>query len=74
MFDVIVIGGGPAGVTAALRARELGAMVALVERGKMGEPARTMAVCRLACLPGRHDLCVTRSSSLIMDSWARSRR
>lgn len=36
MFDVIVIGGGPAGVTAALRARELGANVALVERGEMG--------------------------------------
>src|SRR5215210_1975306 len=34
--DVIVIGGGPAGVTAALRARELGAGVALVERGRMG--------------------------------------
>lgn len=36
MFDVIVVGGGPAGVTAALRARELGATVALVERGRMG--------------------------------------
>ncbi len=36
MFDVIVIGGGPAGVTAALRCRELGASVALVERGRMG--------------------------------------
>ncbi|MBP7601411.1 MAG: NAD(P)/FAD-dependent oxidoreductase, partial [Thermoflexales bacterium] len=36
MFDVIVIGGGPAGVTAALRARELGATVALVERGNLG--------------------------------------
>ncbi|HSI36269.1 MAG: NAD(P)/FAD-dependent oxidoreductase [Phycisphaerae bacterium] len=35
-FDVIVIGGGPAGVTAALRARELGASVALVEARKMG--------------------------------------
>ncbi len=35
-FDVIVIGGGPAGVTAALRARELGANVALVERTIMG--------------------------------------
>lgn len=34
--DVIVIGGGPAGVTAALRARELGASVALVERGRLG--------------------------------------
>jgi len=34
--DIIVVGGGPAGVTAALRARELGANVALVERGRMG--------------------------------------
>jgi pyruvate/2-oxoglutarate dehydrogenase complex dihydrolipoamide dehydrogenase (E3) component len=36
MFDLIIIGGGPAGVTAALRARELGARVALVERGELG--------------------------------------
>ncbi len=36
MFDVVVVGGGPAGVTAALRASELGANVALVERGRMG--------------------------------------
>jgi len=34
--DVIIVGGGPAGVTAALRARELGASVALVERNRMG--------------------------------------
>lgn len=36
MFDLIVIGGGPAGITAALRARERGAYVALVERGELG--------------------------------------
>ncbi len=36
MFDLIVIGGGPAGTTAAVRARELGATVALVEREQMG--------------------------------------
>jgi pyruvate/2-oxoglutarate dehydrogenase complex dihydrolipoamide dehydrogenase (E3) component len=35
-FDVAVIGGGPAGVTAALRAAELGARVALVERDRPG--------------------------------------
>ena len=36
IYDVIVLGGGPAGVTAALRARELGASVALVERNFLG--------------------------------------
>jgi pyruvate/2-oxoglutarate dehydrogenase complex dihydrolipoamide dehydrogenase (E3) component len=36
MFEMVVVGGGPAGVTAALRARELGAEVALVERGNLG--------------------------------------
>ncbi len=35
-YDVVVLGGGPAGVTAALRARELGATVALVEKGVLG--------------------------------------
>jgi len=34
--DLVVIGGGPAGVTAALRARELGATAALLERGRLG--------------------------------------
>ena len=36
MFEVVVVGGGPAGVAAALRATELGATVALVERGNLG--------------------------------------
>jgi pyruvate/2-oxoglutarate dehydrogenase complex dihydrolipoamide dehydrogenase (E3) component len=35
-FDLAVIGGGPAGVTAALRAGELGARVALLERDRPG--------------------------------------
>nr|MBA2255044.1 NAD(P)/FAD-dependent oxidoreductase [Chloroflexota bacterium] len=35
-FDLAVIGGGPAGVSAALRARELGATAALVERTRLG--------------------------------------
>ena len=36
MKDVIVIGGGPAGVTAALRVRELGATATLIERDRLG--------------------------------------
>ena len=36
MFEGVVIGGGPSGVTAALRARELGATVALIESEHMG--------------------------------------
>jgi pyruvate/2-oxoglutarate dehydrogenase complex dihydrolipoamide dehydrogenase (E3) component len=36
IYDLIVIGGGPAGVSAALRASELGASVALVERNFLG--------------------------------------
>lgn len=35
-YDLIILGGGPAGVTAAQRARELGASVALVDRGPLG--------------------------------------
>lgn len=36
MHDLVVIGGGPAGYAAALRASELGAGVALVEAGELG--------------------------------------
>jgi dihydrolipoamide dehydrogenase len=36
IYDIIVIGGGPGGYVAALRAARLGGRVALVERGKLG--------------------------------------
>ena len=36
MFDVIVIGGGPGGYAAAIRASQLGGKTALVEAGKLG--------------------------------------
>ena len=36
MFDVIVIGAGPAGVVAALRTADLGAKTALIARDEFG--------------------------------------
>src|SRR5262252_9066450 len=51
MLDVLVIGGGPAGVVAALRAGDLGAKTALITRDQFGGmaandgpvPVRTLA-------------------------------
>ena len=50
-LSVLVVGGGPAGVTAALQARELGARVTLLEAAQVGgtnlnrgpAPVRTLA-------------------------------
>jgi flavin-dependent dehydrogenase len=42
MFELGVVGGGPAGVTVALRARELGATVSLIERKNMGGTCRNI--------------------------------
>ena len=44
MYDLIVIGGGPAGYVGAVRASELGAKVALVERAELAELALIGAV------------------------------
>ncbi|MCA9288458.1 MAG: FAD-dependent oxidoreductase, partial [Phycisphaerales bacterium] len=35
-FDLVVIGGGPAGYVGAIRAAQLGLKVACVERAKLG--------------------------------------
>lgn len=60
MADLIVIGGGPAGVTAALRGRELGASVALVERGVLGGTCTNDG-----CVPTR---VLARAARLIRDN------
>lgn len=60
MFEVVVVGGGPAGVTAALRARELGAAVALIERETMGGTCTNDG-----CIPTR---VLARAARLIRDA------
>ena len=45
-FDVIVIGGGPAGYVSAIRAAQLGLSTAVVEKDKLG------GVCvNIGCIP-----------------------
>ena len=42
-YDLIVIGGGPAGYVAAIRGAQLGAKVCLIEKGKLGGTCLTSA-------------------------------
>lgn len=60
MIEVVVIGGGPAGVTAALRARELWAGVTLVERERMGGTCTNYG-----CVPTR---ALAKSARLVRDA------
>jgi pyruvate/2-oxoglutarate dehydrogenase complex dihydrolipoamide dehydrogenase (E3) component len=59
-YDIAVLGGGPAGVTAALRAREIGATVALIERDRLG------GICTNdGCVPTR---VLARTARLVRDA------
>jgi dihydrolipoamide dehydrogenase len=67
--DVLVIGGGPGGYTAAARAAELGREVVLVERNALG------GVClNVGCIPSKalitvaHDLARSRRAGLVGDT------
>src|SRR6201746_1016781 len=58
-FDVIVIGGGPGGYVAAIRAAQLGKKTAVVERDKLG--GRCL---NYACIPAK---AVLRSADLLTE-------
>ena len=49
--DVLVVGGGAAGCTAALKAHEFGARVLMVVKGKMGRSGATPLAAHLAAAP-----------------------
>lgn len=54
-FDVIVIGGGPAGYVTAIRAAQLGLKTACVEKwiGKSGKPALGGTCLNVGCIPSK---------------------
>src|SRR3546814_9526795 len=54
-FDVIVIGAGPAGYHAAIRAAQLGMKVACIDAalGKDGKPALGGTCLRVGCIPSK---------------------
>lgn len=53
-FDITVIGGGPGGYTAAIRAAQLGASVCLIEKGRVGGTCLNRG-----CIPTKSLLCST---------------
>src|SRR5690606_16016752 len=54
-FDVVVIGAGPAGYHAAIRAAQLGMSVACIDAGmgKNGKPALGGTCLRVGCIPSK---------------------
>ena len=54
-YDVLVIGGGPGGYVAAIRAAQLGLKTACVERwiGKDGKPALGGTCLNVGCIPSK---------------------
>ena len=71
MFDIIVIGAGPAGVLAALRAADLGARTALITRDEFGGmaandgpvPVRTLAHAARLCEKRANSVCTASLST-----------